>query len=118
MNPEMMIGNPTSADLLKPDQAAAWLGISVSTLRRIVHAGGLTPHTIGRRRRFRLADLSAYVEAGREVKAPAPPGNPMTAAPRPRPDRSSPPLPSPLAVSLNRPGRKSFNPFSDKYRDG
>ena len=48
--------------LLTPDEAAQFLSVSQRTVKRLVAEGHLRAYKIRRSMRFKLEDLSAYVE--------------------------------------------------------
>ncbi len=54
-----------SVPVLDIAAAAACLGVSVSTVRRLVRAGTLPAFRVGRQLRFRVEELDAYLEASR-----------------------------------------------------
>jgi excisionase family DNA binding protein len=54
---------PTPVKVLNTRQAAAYLGISLPTLFRLVRAGELAHLRIGRTLRFRLEDLESFLAA-------------------------------------------------------
>lgn len=57
--------------VLDAHEASAYLGISETTLHRMIRRGDL-PHTrIGRVLRFRILDLDAYLEANTTRESPA-----------------------------------------------
>lgn len=62
-------GKPTA--VLDTLEAAAYLGVSEPTLRRLIREGEVPHVRIGRALRFRVADLDAYLEkhTGTEWKA-------------------------------------------------
>src|SRR2546430_9013310 len=94
-------------ELLDIKQAAALLQVSEASLRRWTNAGRLACFRVGgrRERRFRRADLMAFLEshpfaagaAGREPPPPPPAGRPL-----PRPSVSGPPRPPPAPPPLAR----------------
>lgn len=53
----------TADGLLRPREAAAWLGISERSLWSLTQRGDLTAVRIGRSVRYLLADLKAYAES-------------------------------------------------------
>jgi excisionase family DNA binding protein len=56
--------------LLTIDETAAYLNIERSTVYRLMRAGELNPSArVGKRWRFRLEDLDAYLAHGREPAA-------------------------------------------------
>ncbi len=77
---------------LSTDAAAAYIGVRAPTLRRLVNRGEVIAFQIGRVRRYRRADLDAFLDqaqvrptnrqqppqAGR-IPAPAPPDQPIAA---------------------------------------
>jgi len=60
--------------LMTLDEAAAYLGVAKITLRRWTRQGELACVRIGKRedRRFRRADLDAYIHRNRRPKSKAP----------------------------------------------
>lgn len=50
---------------LNTDTAAAHIGVTAATLRRLVGAGTVTAYQIGRVRRYRVEDLDSYLESAR-----------------------------------------------------
>lgn len=52
---------PKPTRLLTPDEAAAFLSVSLRTLTRLTSAGDLAHVRIGGQRRYELATLLAYV---------------------------------------------------------
>lgn len=47
------------------DSAAAYIGVTAATLRRLVGRGEVVAFQIGRVRRYRRADLDAFLESAR-----------------------------------------------------
>jgi excisionase family DNA binding protein len=57
----MKNGNPISSPLLSYREAASYLGVSLSTVERLVRARELTPVSIRYRRLLRRSDLDEYI---------------------------------------------------------
>lgn len=57
----------TPKGLVKPKEAAAYLGVSISTLLRLTYKGEIASVKVGTKprspRRYRIADLEAYIAA-------------------------------------------------------
>ncbi len=51
--------------MLDIEAAATCLGVSVSTVRRLVRSGDLPAFRVGRQLRFRPEDIDAYIESKR-----------------------------------------------------
>ena len=56
---------PDTPVWLNTDDAAAYIGITPATLRRLVERGEVVAFQIGRVRRYRQADLDAFLESAR-----------------------------------------------------
>jgi excisionase family DNA binding protein len=58
-------GPCASPELYTIAEAAQWLGVSASTVRRVMGRGDLPAVQIGRSLRFRMSDLETFVETRR-----------------------------------------------------
>lgn len=63
--PFIRIMEETKNQWLKPAEAAAILGISPSTIHRLVQRGELTGHKIGKLLKFRPAEIEEYLKRTR-----------------------------------------------------
>lgn len=64
--------SPAMQTLLKPAEVAARLAVNPRTLRRLVHLGQVpAPVTVGGAKRWRPADLDAWLASGRVSPPPS-----------------------------------------------
>jgi excisionase family DNA binding protein len=62
----------TSQEWLSPDQLAEWLGVPVRSIYSWIHEGTVPrSHKIGRHRRFRRADVEAWLAERADNPVPA-----------------------------------------------
>lgn len=61
---------PDMPEWFSTDTAAAYVGVTAATLRRLVERGEVVAFRIGRVRRYRRSDLDAFLESARVEPVP------------------------------------------------
>ena len=63
---------PEQPELLKPQEAARLLAVSLTTFDRIVNRGEIPYYTLGKRRKYKRNEVLAYLDAHPEAIVVAP----------------------------------------------
>lgn len=76
--------------MLTKQEAAAQLGISVSTIDRLALRGEIAYYKIGSSKKFRQEDIEAYLNRARVVALPRQSREPVSPAPAPAAEKRGP----------------------------